>query len=159
MSSGSRKDGTFFAAIGFPFARPAEIPLAARAIASSNSPRRRHTTHPPKRACLELLHVIITRELDVLRVKGKTEGVLVHEIIARKNNGLSEKKQGVIDIYNQGLASYKKRRWDEGIELFNKALSIDSSDTPSSVYIERCKEFKLKPPPDDWDGIFTMRTK
>ena len=104
-------------------------------------------------------HTIITRELDLLRVKGKTEGILVHEVIGRKSDGLSEKKQRVLDIYHQGLTAYKERRWDDGIELFGEALSIDTDDRPSEVYIERCKEFKLAPPPEDWDGIFTMRTK
>lgn len=104
-------------------------------------------------------HAIITRELDLLRVKGKTEGVLVHEVLARKNDGLGEKKQRVIDIYHEGLAAYKERRWDDGIKLFTEALSFDKDDSPSSVYLERCKEFKINPPLDDWDGTFTMRTK
>ncbi len=104
-------------------------------------------------------HAIITRELDLLRVKGKREGVLVHEILAKKNDGLSDKKQNVIDIYLKGLAAYKERRWDDGIKIFTEAISIDKDDTPSSVYLERCKEFKINPPPDNWDGIFTMKTK
>ncbi|HUT64290.1 MAG TPA: adenylate/guanylate cyclase domain-containing protein, partial [Anaerolineae bacterium] len=104
-------------------------------------------------------HAIITRELDLLRVKGKTEGVLVHEVIGRKSDGIDGNKQRVLDIYHQGLIAYKERRWDDGIELFSEALSIDTSERPSSVYIERCKEFKMTPPPDNWDGIFTMRTK
>ena len=104
-------------------------------------------------------HVIITRDLDLIRVKGKTEGVLVHEVVAKKSDGLSENKQQVIDLYHQGLAMYKNRRWDEGIKLFNETLSIDPKDKPSMVYIKRCQEFMLNPPPDDWDGIFTMRTK
>ena len=102
---------------------------------------------------------IITRELDMLRVKGKTEGVLVHEVLARKDDGLSETRKKAVDVYLQGLAAYKERRWDNGIELFNKAFSMDPEDSPSSVYIGRCEEFKENPPPDDWDGIFTMRTK
>ena len=102
---------------------------------------------------------IITRELDLLRVKGKTEGVLVHEVLAKKSDGLSEKRQKVIDIYLEGLAAYKERRWDDGIKSFTEALSVDGDDSPSAVYLERCKQFKAEPPPDDWDGIFTMTTK
>jgi len=104
-------------------------------------------------------HAIITRELDLLRVKGKTEGVLVHEVLAKKNDGLSDKKQKLIDVYIRGLTTYKERRWEDGIKIFTEALSIDKDDSPSSVYLKRCREFKINPPPDDWDGIFTMRTK
>jgi len=103
-------------------------------------------------------HAIITRELDLLRVKGKTEGVLVHEVLAKKNDGLSNKRQRVIDTYLKGLSAYKERRWEDGIKIFTEVLSIDTDDGPSSVYLKRCNEFKVNPPPDDWDGIFTMST-
>jgi adenylate cyclase len=102
---------------------------------------------------------IITRELDLLRVKGKTEGVLVHEIMARSSDGVSDSTRRLIDLYTAGLAEYKARRWTEAMELFEKAHAIDPTDQPSMVYIERCREFLQNPPPDDWDGIFTMRTK
>jgi len=104
-------------------------------------------------------HAIITRELDLLRVKGKTTGVLVHEVIARRGDGLPEERRKALELYEKGLAAYKERRWDDGIALFGDALSVDPDDSPSRVYVERCKEFKLDPPPEDWDGIFTMRTK
>ena len=104
-------------------------------------------------------HELITRELDLLRVKGKTEGVLVHEIMARKSEGLSETKQKVLELYHKGLTAYKERRWQDGIDLFSEAYSLDETDGPSEIYMGRCKEFLEEPPSDDWDGIFTMRTK
>ncbi len=104
-------------------------------------------------------HEILTRELDLLRVKGKTEGVLVHEVLARKNDGISDTKQKAIETYLEGLAAYKERRWDDGIKSFTEALAFDKDDGPSAVYLERCEQFKITPPPEDWDGIFTMRTK
>ncbi len=104
-------------------------------------------------------HAIITRELDLLRVKGKTEGVLVHEIMARASEGVSDRTRQVLDLYTAGLAEYKARRWTEAMAHFDKARSFDPADQPSMVYLERCREFLQNPPPDDWDGIFTMRTK
>jgi hypothetical protein len=51
------------------------------------------------------------------------------------------------------------RRWEEGIARFREALAIDPDDGPSALYRERCTEFLKNPPDDNWDGIFTMRTK
>ena len=65
----------------------------------------------------------------------------------------------MIEHYLKGLAAYKERRWADGIGLFSEALDIDDSDTPSAVYLERCRQFSENPPPDDWDGIYIMRTK
>ena len=104
-------------------------------------------------------HAIVTRELDTLRVKGKTAGVLVHEVVGRKNDGLSPVKMEVIDLYLNGLAAYKERRFDDGLSWFGRALALDPADTPSEVYLGRCREFLANPPADDWDGIFTMKTK
>jgi adenylate cyclase len=102
---------------------------------------------------------IITRELDVIRVKGKTEGVKIHEVIARASDGLGESRRTLAGLYSRGLDAYKNRRWEEGIGLFRQALEIDPSDGPSALYLERCGEFLGNPPGDEWDGIFIMRTK
>lgn len=104
-------------------------------------------------------HAVITRELDLLRVKGKTEGVRIHEVIARTGDDLGEARIRLLDIYRRGIDAYKTRRWEDGIELFREALSIEPGDGPSVLYLERCTTFLQNPPGDDWDGIFTMRTK
>ncbi|MDP2982585.1 MAG: adenylate/guanylate cyclase domain-containing protein, partial [Candidatus Latescibacter sp.] len=102
---------------------------------------------------------IITRELDLIRVKGKKAGVRIHEIIAKKTEGIGEERLRLLETYQRGLEAYKNRRWEEGKALFTEALAIDPSDGPASLYLERCTEFFLNPPQEDWDGIFTMRTK
>ena len=107
----------------------------------------------------EWTRAIITRELDILRVKGKSEGVLVHEILCKKSNGLDEIKQKLLPFYIEGLSAYKNRRWEDGMKRFKDALAIDENDGPSTVYLGRCNEFLKNPPPENWDGIFTMRTK
>ncbi len=61
--------------------------------------------------------------------------------------------------YNLGLIAYKQRKWDEAVKAFEMALKIDPKDGPSGVYVERSKNYKLNPPPADWDGVFTMKTK
>jgi adenylate cyclase len=102
---------------------------------------------------------IITRELDLIRVKGKTEGVRVYEILAKKSDSISETKKKVIEKYMEGLSAYKERRWEDGIRLFSEAIETDGTEQPSRVYLERCRQFKDNPPPVDWDGIFTLKSK
>lgn len=72
---------------------------------------------------------------------------------------ITKEKEEVLKYYNLGLTAYKQRKWDEAIRAFERALSIDPNDGPSGVYLERSNEFKISPPPDDWDGVFTMKTK
>lgn len=72
---------------------------------------------------------------------------------------ISKEKQEVVNYYNKGLAAYKQRKWDEAIKLFEQALKVDPKDGPSDLYLKRAQEYKLNPPPADWDGVFTMTTK
>ena len=44
-------------------------------------------------------------------------------------------------------------------EYFGKALKLDPDDGPSKVYYARCKHYIDNPPPEDWDGVFVMKTK
>lgn len=72
---------------------------------------------------------------------------------------ITKEKEEVLRLYNAGLDAYKMRKWDEAKDCFEKALKVDPYDGPSKLYLERCKQYKVTPPPDDWDGVFTMTTK
>lgn len=102
---------------------------------------------------------IITRELDLIRVKGKEKGVKVFEVIARTSVGITATKKKSLENYNLGIAAYRQQRWDEAIVYFKSALNSVPDDETSKIYIERCEEFKKNPPPENWDGVFTMTTK
>ena len=101
---------------------------------------------------------IEARELDSIRVMGKSEPVRVYELIARKGE-LDRAKTSVIESYNKGLSYYKERKWDDAISQFKMALMTDSNDGPSKTYINRCNEFKASPPLDNWDGVYVMKEK
>lgn len=72
---------------------------------------------------------------------------------------LSDKQLQLLDQYNQALALYKSRKWQEALDGFRKALEIVPDDGPSGVYITRCEEYLKNPPGEDWDGVFVMTTK
>ncbi len=72
---------------------------------------------------------------------------------------ITKEKEQLLKFYNLGLAAYKQRKWDEAIGNFEEALKIDPADGPSELYLERARNYKETPPPEDWDGVFTMTTK
>jgi len=72
---------------------------------------------------------------------------------------LSSEKQEMLKYYNLGLTAYKQRKWDDAEKAFEMALKIDPEDGPSALYLERSREYKASPPPEDWDGVFVMKTK
>ena len=98
------------------------------------------------------------REIDLLRVKGKKEPVVVFELLARKGQ-LDDKKRHVIDVYLEGLAAYKMRNFSTACARFSEAVALDPSDGPSRVYLERSTNYRQMPPPGEWDGVYEMTSK
>ena len=73
-----------------------------------------------------------------------------------KRNSL---KLDMLDVYNEALVAYKKREFEAALQLFEKVVAHTSGDGPSELYIARCKAYIEEPPPEDWDGVYTMTTK
>jgi adenylate cyclase len=97
------------------------------------------------------------RELDFVRVKGKNKPVKIFELLAEKKD--EGKWKDLIVNFEEGLALYREAKWDEAISSFKQVLAIRADDFVSGMYIERCKSLKEQPPPQPWDGVFTMTKK
>jgi adenylate cyclase len=101
----------------------------------------------------------IFRELDLLVVKGKTKPITVFELIGKKNDSMHQQKLDAIEEYGKGLVLYRQKRFEEAIEQFKKALRVNPDDQPSKIYIERSQLYLAAPPPDNWNGVFVLKTK
>ena len=97
-------------------------------------------------------HVVAARELDTIRVKGITTPVKVYELLALRDE-LSQNHKKVLELFKDGLESYKGRRWEEAMRYFTLAAEIDPHDGPTRLYLSRCADFVKLPPPHDWDGV------
>ncbi len=72
---------------------------------------------------------------------------------------ISEKKRKVLELFVEGRKSYKLMNFEKAKGFFAEALKIDEDDGPSKVFFERCQHYIENSPPDDWDGVFVMKTK
>ena len=101
---------------------------------------------------------IEAREVDLMRVKGKKEPVVVFELLARKGR-LSAEQHRVMETYSEGLEAYKRRDFKTAAAQFEAALALDPGDGPSRVYLKRAREYLVAPPPADWDGVYELKSK
>lgn len=100
-----------------------------------------------------------TRELDLVRVKGKNEPVRLYELIARASEVTSRQKEAV-ELYEEGFRLYLKRDWDNAISRFTHSeRAAGHKDKSAHLLIERCELYRTDPPPADWDGVFTRTHK
>jgi len=103
------------------------------------------------------------REIDKVRVVGKSEAVETVEIMSRKGQ-LPPELARTRDIYQEGMTLYRQQQWDQARKTFEESERLEEvfpkrPTTPSRVYVERCDYFKANPPGDDWDGSWTLTAK
>jgi adenylate cyclase len=102
---------------------------------------------------------IQVRELDLLAVYGKKEPIRVFELIGSANEGLSETRREALKHYEQGLSAFRRRDFELALQYFRAALESDPGDGPSALYVERCEEYMVNPPPADWDFVERRQVK
>lgn len=101
----------------------------------------------------------VLRDLDFIKVKGKNKPARVFELIGRTEDPLAQEKLVNLSTYLTALNEYYNRNFIKAEELFNESLKRLPDDMPSKVYLERISYYMETPPPEDWDGSFTMKTK
>jgi adenylate cyclase len=101
---------------------------------------------------------ILGRELDSVRVKGKDQPVKIYELLTRRIQASVDQK-ALTEKFHSARAEYRQGNWDKGLAAFQCILDKDPNDGPAKLYVERCAVLKKNPPPEDWDGVYTMTTK
>ena len=101
---------------------------------------------------------IEARELDLIRVKGKAQPVRIYELLSEKGKLDDVRKRGR-DRFAQGLKLYRERSWQEAQAIFGEIFALNPEDGPALTYRDRTLYYQEFPPPDDWDGVYTMKTK
>ncbi|HEY9599097.1 MAG TPA: adenylate/guanylate cyclase domain-containing protein, partial [Cyanophyceae cyanobacterium] len=99
------------------------------------------------------------RELDSVRVKGKTQPVSIYEVIGLRSDPISETKQQIIELYEQGRDYYLKRQLKRAMKKFEAVLAINGDDKAALLHQQRCQDWLSRQLPKDWDGIETLTEK
>ncbi|MFN2375234.1 MAG: CHASE2 domain-containing protein [Candidatus Binatia bacterium] len=99
----------------------------------------------------------LSRELDLVAVKGKALPVRIFELLGRASD--KELWQDLIGSFEEGLAMFRARRWAEAEAVFASILERRPDDGPSRLYVGRCQTYAATPPPPEWTGVTVMETK
>lgn len=101
---------------------------------------------------------IEARELDLVRVVGKSDPVRIYELLGRKG----EVAPSILDARNafeKGLVFYRKRDWASARACFEECLKLHPEDPPSKIFIERMEAFAANPPGEGWDSVWNLSEK
>ncbi len=99
------------------------------------------------------------RELDLVCVYGKEKPIRIFEVFDTDDDRTREQKLELLGVFGTGLELYRNRRWDEAIDRMTKSLMIYPLDKVAQIYLQRCHEYRDRPPPENWDGSSTQHEK
>jgi adenylate cyclase len=103
-------------------------------------------------ACEEDFHF---RVLDLIRVKGKSEPVAIHELIGPRD----QQAPPWLPWAEEAFARYLERDFADAARLYEKVLAQAPGDRAAALLRERCLTYAQEPPPPDWDGAVTKKSK
>ena len=109
---------------------------------------------------LELLHDNYrVRELDWVRVKGKSAPVPIYELLGTAELVLSPAHESMLTGYSRALGAYRARNWESAVTQLGHALNAIAGDQPSQLLRARALTFMQNPPPAEWDAVWNLLDK
>ena len=107
---------------------------------------------------LEARSAIVARAVDRVSVKGKSEGMLVYELLGLVGDVRPE-FEDLVALSGRGLELYGAREWESALATFEEIARLRPGDGPARVLADRCQAFLDSPPAEEWDGVHRMATK
>ncbi len=95
------------------------------------------------------------REIDVVRVKGRSAAVAVFEPLGPAGTAAP----GWAATFAAARTAYGERRFGDALAGFLATDAARGGDAPSVVFAGRCRRYLADPPPGDWDGVFVPTEK
>lgn len=102
--------------------------------------------------------IMTCRLLADIKVKGKTQSVLIYELVGEKA-GFSEEKQLKIESFSSAIQAFKAQNWQKAATIFSNYLNYKSEDQTSKMYLDEINRLKEEGIPEGWDGSITLKEK
>jgi len=102
---------------------------------------------------------MVTRILDRVVVKGKTAPVEIYELVGEKS-AIRPEQIEPLALFEEGFAHYLRQNWNEAIAYLERSERLRGrKDKAARLLITRIGEFRLAPPPPDWNGAYVRTHK
>jgi adenylate cyclase len=100
----------------------------------------------------------ITRRLGEFRVAGKTQSVIIHELLCRCDAEKGEKRW--IDVFENGLDRFREGAFDAARTEMDRARQIrGGKDGPSEFYLRKITALETNGHLENWTGIVELTDK
>lgn len=106
----------------------------------------------------ELTSGLVYRELDKVRVRGKSVAVHIFQPLARDGE-LSSEELERLARHHAALEAFRNRDWTSAKSEFEALKPIPDYCRICEIYLGYIQQLEAQPPGTDWDGAFTLYDK
>jgi len=100
----------------------------------------------------------VFREVDKVKVKGKTEAVVVYEPVCLREN-LNARMESELKLYAEGLNLYQNKKWIQATEIFSELNSQYPRTGLYEYYLKLCQDLLTKEPDTSWEPVTILANK
>ncbi len=102
-----------------------------------------------------------TLELDLIRVKGKTEPLRIYGLLGDSERARTADFVALRGRHEAMLVAYRAQDWDGAGKALEDCARISGSELEGllALYRTRIETFREDPPGGDWDGVFEAKVK
>jgi hypothetical protein len=91
-------------------------------------------------------------------VKGRNEGLVVHELLAMTSEAEAWALQAA-SVTAEAFAAYLRGDFDGALQGYRALLVLRPDDPVAALMEKRCSEFMAQPRPTEWDTTFRFKEK
>jgi adenylate cyclase len=99
----------------------------------------------------------VFRDLDRIRVKGKTHPVNIYELLDEASE--KSKYEDLLSRFDVAMRAYRSQNWREAAAAFDRLLQRYPEDGPTQTFLQRSLDFIDNTPEEEWDGVYVMKSK
>ena len=99
------------------------------------------------------------RDIDMVRVKGKTEPVTLYESFDCDPPEVAHGKTENLDLFREAIEAYRAGQFADALEAFSSCARSCPQDMLTTLYVSRCEQHLGEAPDEEWTGITSLTEK
>jgi PAS domain S-box-containing protein len=109
----------------------------------------------------QLTHVdnYAIRIIDKVKVKGKSQPVIVFEVIDGSLPHIRNAKLATLELFTDAFIAYQAHHFELAEHYFRACLEKNPHDKAIHIYIKRCQHWRKYGDDQGWDGVMELESK
>ena len=100
----------------------------------------------------------LSRKLGTFLVKGKSESLVVHELICLREE-CTQRQTDMCSIFSEALDDFTRQSWAKAVNKFKQIINQFGEDGPSKYYRKLSEIYIENPPEFSGDAVVRLDSK